>query len=348
MYHKLFVLLASAFLMLTTSAGATEKYVVQNAAPVPGAPFLDVYAAERLGFFAEEDLDVEMRHSQNASQALQIAASGEADTARTTIEPYLSGYLQGIRGKFYMQNYDHNIFFFAVPEASDIASVEDLAGKKIGVVNIGAGGSEIFRSLLKMNGLPADNSVFLPVGVGPSALQALKNGSVAALALWDSAYSSYERRGVKLRYFQHPEIGQVGNAGFFISDESLAKRRGTHIAFLRALVKARLWISHNPDQAIQVYWDAVPGSQFGDTPEQQRANALKEITFLDPYPTDYTAKDHGRFDLSGLDTYLEIMADEGTGNGELNPADVVSNDLLDEIGDIDEEAVIATKYEPKN
>ncbi|SPP92927.1 ABC transporter substrate-binding protein [Bradyrhizobium vignae] len=345
---RLVAVLTAMAVMWTSSANAMEKYVVQNAAPVPGAPFLDVYAAQRLGFFSDEALQVEMRHSANASQALQLAASGAADVARTTFEPYLAGYEQGVRGKFYMQNYAHNIFFFAVPKASNIEKVEDLRNKKIGVVDIGAGGKEIARSMLKLAGLPYDNSVFLPVGTGPSALQALANGSVSALFLWDSAYSALERQGAEFRYYHHPVVGFVGNAGFFISDSSLKNRREAHIRFLRAIVRARLWISQRPDEAVQIYWDAVPNSRFGKATEQQRANSLKEIGFMNPYPPGLSARDQGRFDFEALEKYMRVMKEEGGSKQNLGGKDVCSNELLDQIGAIDIEKTVNVQYKPSN
>jgi NitT/TauT family transport system substrate-binding protein len=247
-----------------------------------------------------------------------------------------------------MQSYAHNIFFVAVPKASKITRMEDLKGMKIGVVNMGAGAIVLTRSMLKMAGVPYDNSVFLPVGAGPSALQALERGTVSALSLWDSGYSSIERLGAELRYFHHPTIGFVGNAGFFMSQASAKNRREDHIRFMRAIAKARIWISRNPDQAVQIYWDAVPSSKFGETPEQQRATALREISFMNPYPIELPARNQGRFDLGGVEKYLQVMKEEGAAKADMKVEDMCSNELLDQIGAIDVENTVKRQYRPAN
>lgn len=337
MRHLLAALLALA---VAGPAVAGEKYAIQNGSPAPGSVNLDIYVAERLGFFADEGLEVEMRYSQGAPQATQVAASGAADVARVAFEPYLSGYSRGMRGKFYMRSNYHNIFWIAVPETSEITKVEELKGKKIGVTNLGSGALVVARSMLRQAGIEPDNSMFLPVGAGPSALQALRDGKVAALALWDAGYSALERTGAKLRYLHHPTIGRIGNSGFFISDAALEKRRDAHVKFLRAVVKARMFIGQNQDAALKMYWDAVPNSKVGASPQQQHDNGIAEITFMNPFPGNVPAREIGRFNLDDLKVYLDTMKKEGVFQDDLTVSDVFSNALLDEVGEIDADVVL--------
>ncbi|HWW47198.1 MAG TPA: ABC transporter substrate-binding protein [Xanthobacteraceae bacterium] len=333
----------SIVLVALTLAGkvdAAEKYIVQNGSPAPGSVNLDIYVANRLGFFADEGLDVEMRYSQGAPQATQIAASGAADMARVSFEPYLSGYSKGLRGKFYMRSNYHNIFWLAVLEGSDIKAVGDLKDKKIGVINMGSGALVVARSMLRQAGIQPDNSMFLPVGAGPSALRALQEGKVSAVALWDAGYSALERHGAKLKYLHHPVIGKIGNSGFFISDASLKSKQDAHVKFLRAVVKARAFIGENKDAALKMYWDEIPGAKVGDTPEQQHANGMAEITFMQPFPAGIAVKDLGRFNLDDLAKYLAVMKEEAVLEANLSVADIFSNELLDKIGPINLDDVL--------
>lgn len=341
---KTFLSTAIVALTLSGTSLAAEKYVVQNGSPAPGSVNLDIYVAERLGFFADEGLEVEMRYSQGTAQATQIAASGAADMARISFEPYLSGYSQGMRGKFYMRSNYHNIFWIAVLENSDITKLEDLKGKKIGVTNMGSGSLIVARSILKHAGITPDNSIFLPVGAGPSALRALQDGKVAALSLWDGGYSALERIGAKFRYLHHPVIGKIGNSGFFISDASLEKRRKAHVAFLRAIVKARAFIGENKDAALKMYWDEIPSAKIGDTPEAQHKNGMAEITFMDPFPSSVPLREIGRFNMDDLEKYIVIMKEEEVLRENLSVKDIFSNALLDEVGVINRDEILARTY----
>lgn len=336
--------LAAAILVLSSLsiAAASGTYIVQNGSPTPGVVALDVYVADQLGFFRDEGLAVKMHYSQGGGQAMQIAASGDVDLGRVPFEPYLSGYSQGMRGKFYMRTNYHNIFFIAVPNDSEIKDVADLRGKLIGVPNMGSAAIVVVRSMLGLAGLPTDNSVFLPVGTGASALQALKDGRVQALALWDAGYSALERIGAKFRYLQHPKIGRIGNSGFFISDSSLRKRRNDHVGFLRAIAKARLFITEYPEIALKIYWKEVPSARLGKTEEEQVANGLSEINFMNPFPKNIPAEAIGQFNFDQLAVYMDVMRDGGVLKADLKVTDVFSNELLDEIGKIDVPVMLKT------
>lgn len=321
------------------TAHALEKVVIQNGSPVPAAAYLDNYVADVAGFFAEEGLEVEIRYSQGAPQAAQIAASDGADMGQIAFEPYLYGYSSGMRGQFFFNTAHYNIFFIGVPEESDIRTVEDLAGKKIGVSNMGSGSLIVARSMLRGAGIDPDPSVFLPVGVGNSAMQALKSGQVQALSLWDGGYAGLERAGLKLRYIHHPKIGWTGNGGLFLSENSLQKNRDKAVGVVRALVKARIFIKENLDAALDIYWRVNPGAKQGATEEEAREKGLAELRFLSPFLVDAEVNEIGRFNMDDLATYLEVMKEEGVLTADLTAEQFASNALLDEIGDIDVEAV---------
>ncbi|WP_417426993.1 ABC transporter substrate-binding protein [Hoeflea sp.] len=335
--------IVQAVLVATVAMGGTahalEKVVIQNGSPVPAAAYLDYYVADVAGFYEEEGLEVEHRYSQGAPQGTQIAASGGADMGQLAFEPYLYGYSSGMRGQFYFNSNHYNVFFIGVPEESDIHTVEDLRGKTIGVSNMGSGSLIVARSMLRDAGIEPDPSVFLPVGTGDSAMQALKSDQVQALSLWDGGYAGLERAGLKLRYIHHPKIGWIGNGGLFLSDSSIEKNREKAIGVVRALVKARIFIKENLDAALDIYWQVNPGAKQGATEEEAHAKGIAELEFLSPFLVDAEVDEIGRFDLEALETYLEVMKEEGVLSADLTAEQLASNELLDEIGDIDVEAV---------
>ncbi|CAN7716452.1 ABC transporter substrate-binding protein [Aminobacter aminovorans] len=339
MVKKLLQAALVATLAMGGTAHALEKVVIQNGSPVPAAAYLDYYVADVAGFYADEGLEVEMRYSQGAPQAAQIAASDGADMAQVAFEPYLYGYSNGMRGQYFFNSTHYNIFFVGVPEESDIQTVDDLKGKTIGVSNMGSGSLIVARSMLRGAGIDPDPSVFLPVGVGDSALQALKSGQVQALSLWDGGYAGLERAGVKLRYIHHPKIGWTGNGGLFLSDNSIEKNRDKAVGIVRALVKARIFIRENLDAALDIYWQVNPGAKQGATEAEAREKGMAELQFLSPFLVESDVDQIGRFDMEALATYLDVMKEEGVLSADITPQQLASNELLDEIGEIDVEAV---------
>lgn len=341
MLRRLLIGLAAALAAMasTSIAHALEKVLIQNGSPVPAAAYVDYYVAQEAGFFAEEGLDVAIRYAQGAPQAAQITASGGADIGQFSFEPYLYGYSKGMRGQFIFNYSNHNIFFMAVPEDSGIRTISDLAGKKIGVSNMGSGSLIVARSMLRGAGVNPDPSMFLPVGVGDSALQALKSGQVQALSLWDGGYAALQRAGVKLRYLFHPKIGAIGSDGLFVPAGALDRIHDKALGVVRALVKARIFMRENPEAALRIYWRVNPAARQGASDAEALKQGMAELSFMMSLNKDVPIKDLGRFDMDKLANYLAVMKEEGVLTADLAPRDLATNALMDQIGEIDVEAI---------
>lgn len=327
------VMITAAF--APSSAWAQNRLIVQGGSPVPNPAYLNTYVAQQAGFFAEEGLDVEVRYTQGAALATQLAASNNADIADVTFEPYLLGYSQGLRGKFIYSRYDELIYWIAVPVDSPIKMPADLAGKTIGVASMASSSLTVARSILRDAGIEPTDKSFLPVGTGDQAIAALRSGQVQALSLWDAVYGSLERAGHKFRYIYHPRVGNVGNGGFFVSEKTLADKDAQLRGFLRAQVKARVFIKENPEAALKMYWVANPAAKPQGSEEEAIKKGMQEITFKSAFFNDDPVKDFGVFDLEKVGSYMDVLKKEGVYKADLTPSDLVTNTLIEAVNDID-------------
>ncbi len=325
--------------LVATSAWALDPLVVQGGAPAPNPAYLNTYVAQEAGFFEEEGLEVEVRYTKGAALATQLTASNNADIADVTFEPYLLGYDKGLRGKFIYNRYDELIYWIGVPQDSDIKTAADLEGKKIGVASMGSSSITVARSILREAGIEPTPSMFLPVGIGDQAIAALTSGQVQALSLWDAVYGSLERGGHKLRYIVHPRVADAGNGGFFVSDETLSSKSGQIEGFLRAQVKARIFIKENPEAAVRIYWKVNPAAKPRGSEEEALEKGLAEISFKSAYFNDDTVDEFGLFDMEKVATYMDILKAEGVYSVDLGPDDLVTNSLIEKANDIDPEPV---------
>src|SRR6202040_894831 len=116
----------------------------------------------------------------------------------------------------------------------------------------------VARSALRHYKVPVEGDTFLPVGVGDSALAALRAGQVQALSMWTSAYASIMRAGMTFRFLYHPTVAEIGSGGFFASEKVLAEKRDSLIKFARAEAKATVFLLESPEATLRMYWKANP------------------------------------------------------------------------------------------
>lgn len=297
---------------LLGAAHAADKLVVQAGVPAPNTNAIAIYVAKQACLFRDEGLQVDLQYTSGAPLATQLVAGDKADIALVSYEPYLLGYDKGIRGKFFYQAFDRLIYFIGVPVDSDIKSIADLKGKKIGVSNMGSATVIVGKSMLRSAGLEPVDSAFLPVGIGDSALAALRGNQVQAVALWDAAFAGLERSGAKFRYLYHPEIADFGNGGYFASDKTLASKRDQLERFSRALAKANLFMLANPQQTLEMYWRANPAGKSGLDAASANEKGMAEIRFKSPYFERKKDDTFGRLDEVLYEKYQKMMKEEGS------------------------------------
>jgi NitT/TauT family transport system substrate-binding protein len=332
----------TAFLASPGGASA-EKLVLQAAFPVPSLSLAPVYIAEQAGFFKEEGLEVEIRFSSGGPQATQITASGGADLALVTIEPAIQGYEKGIRGKAFYRYYTRLPFFSAVPADSPIKAAADLAGKKIGVSNMASSTIVITKSTMQHAGKPITDDAFLPVGIGDSALAALRSGQVQALSLWDSAYASMLRTGIAFRYIYHPTMADFGSGTFFASDSTIAAKSASLARFARAVSKGTAFYMENPAATLDIYWKSNPAAKVGPTPEKAQEAGMVEVNFMiDTFSiAKKSDKRFGPMEMAKLQEYIDMYRQEGLVTAPPKAADITTDAFVAQANDFDADKVRA-------
>jgi NitT/TauT family transport system substrate-binding protein len=97
------------------------------------APF---YYAQKLGYYAEEGLDVQIRDSKGSSQAINDVSSGGSDFASAAATNVMLSVSQGQQVTSVATHLARSSFGFFVPSGSGITSIKDLKGRSIAVTGI--------------------------------------------------------------------------------------------------------------------------------------------------------------------------------------------------------------------
>jgi len=98
------LLTAGAFSAVISSTGFVATVAAETLKFIEGAPpsisMTEVYVAEAAKFFAQEGLDVSVDFGPNGAVATQMIAADQGDIGDVTMEAYMAGFANGMRGKF--------------------------------------------------------------------------------------------------------------------------------------------------------------------------------------------------------------------------------------------------------
>lgn len=218
-----------------------------------GAP---IYIAYENGYFAEEGFDVNLISADFETRKIGLN-NGSIPIVNGDFQ-FFPSIENGIKVKV-VDGLHEGCIKFAVRPDSDISTVEDLKGKKIGVDEIGGTPHQVASLWLENAGISADPSdgevTFLPYSDGNLEFEALANGEIDVAALWDPLGSIHEKAGdVKI-------IFDLGKDEYFAdhfccflyaSNKVLEENPEEVAALLRAYRKAQEWIYENPEEAVDI------------------------------------------------------------------------------------------------
>ena len=243
-------------LVLILSVSALSEGEAKWEVSLPGLGsslcYAPTHVAYELGFFAEEGIDVTLITTDFEPTKIGLH-NGTVATANGDFQ-FIPAIQAGIGMKIVDGLHQGCIKVEVLPE-SEVQSVEDLRGKKIGVDEIGGTPYQVALLWLEQSGISASEVQFLPFNDGTLELEALKQGVIDAAALWDPYASVVEKEGTARVLLDigtdEPFAGHY--CCFLYASEKVIEEQPELIAaILRAYHKAQQWIAENPAEASEL------------------------------------------------------------------------------------------------
>ncbi|GAA0242093.1 ABC transporter substrate-binding protein [Cryptosporangium japonicum] len=294
------------------SAGSGDLTPVRFAMASPSwnAGFAVMAVVEAEGFYEEEGLKVTTNLFPSATQAAQQVAGGGADLGLMTVEPVAIGHDKDLDLAYFDSYWPKWIYSLQVPEGSDVKSIADLKGKKIGVTAVASSGATFARTAMKLNGMNEKDASLVPIGAGAQQINAIKSGQVDALALWDIQYQAVENAGVTLTPLPVAETADAWGGGFATTRTNIGAKKDVLERFGRAVAKAFVFARANPEAAIRDLWKLHPETRGSDPEKKALADAIKVLQVrLDGQ--GYDDKTLGHIDEAAFTRSLDFLASAG-------------------------------------
>jgi len=178
------VLAALAVLSLPASAQDKVRLVVGGKSAVF---YLPLSVTERLGYFKEAGLDVEIADVQSGARALQSVIGGSAEIGVGTFDHaiQMQAKRQPVVAVVQYGRYPGFVLAMMAAKAGLYRSPKDLKGLKIGVTSPGSSTHFMAAYMLVLNGLKADDASFIGTGVTSTAVAAARRAEIDAIVSSD-------------------------------------------------------------------------------------------------------------------------------------------------------------------
>lgn len=218
-----------------------------------------MYIAIENGYFEDEGLDVE-QVTVDAAHVSEAIGADQVDVGMGLIGKLLQPLENGLPIKF-TTGLHTGCTKLLVPGDSDIKSITDLKGKKIGVPGLADAATVVSKRSLSAAGIGVTEQnmeVEFSVYSRNDLPQALENGAVDAIALGDPTASiAEEQYGLTalIDTATDPEYKDEYCCNAFVTSKLAAENPKAAAAFTRAVQKASQWVQENPDETAKIIVD---------------------------------------------------------------------------------------------
>ncbi len=222
--------------------------------------YLPLTIAERLGYFKDAGLDVEINDFQGGAKSLQALMGGSADVVAGAYEHTIRMQQRGqpIIGFALMGRGMQMAIAVRSDKAAAVKTAADVKGFKFGVSAPGSSTHLLLSYWIGKAGLKSTDIVAIGVGAGASVVAGIEKGELDGISQTDPAVSMLEQKNaikvlVDLRTLQgNIDLfgGPMPAACLYSQPDLVKKTPGTTQALTTAIVRANQWLQKAPPEEV--------------------------------------------------------------------------------------------------
>jgi NitT/TauT family transport system substrate-binding protein len=221
--------------------------------------YLPTVLAKQLGEYDKAGLAVELVDLKGGSDALKAVLGGSADVVSGYFDHCvnLAAKKQELQAFVVYDRYPGLVLVVSPSHNSEIKSIKDLAGKKVGVSAPGSSTDFFLKFLLKKNGVNPVDTAVIGVGLGATAVAAMEQGQIDAAVMLDPAVTVLQGSHPDLKILSDTRTQKDNQAVFggdypggslYATTAWVASHEKEAQALTNAIVNTLKWIhSHSPE-----------------------------------------------------------------------------------------------------
>jgi NitT/TauT family transport system substrate-binding protein len=243
----------------TPGQGVEKKQLTLAVGGKTALYYLPLTICERLGYFKEQGLDVTINDFRGGAQSLQALVGGSVDIVTGAYEHTIRMQAKGqaISAVIELGRFPGVVVGLRKERAVSYKSAADLKGTKIGVSAPGSSTNFFVMYLMSKAGLKPSDASYIGVGIGPSAVAAMKKGEIDAISNLDPMMTKLEQDGdIKVVADSRTEEGTRAIFGgsnpaavLYARQDFIDKNPNTMQALVNAFYKTLQWLEKaTPEQ----------------------------------------------------------------------------------------------------
>jgi NitT/TauT family transport system substrate-binding protein len=309
------VVLALALGAMSAAYAATPETAKLRIAAVPIAGFTPIYAAEKLGYFKQEGLEVTIDKSSGGAQTLPLLVQGTLQLAVTPVVSVALANQQGFNLRLIPPSLDEKReapgqTAQIVLADGPVKSVADLKGKRVAVNTINSVNWLYDRAFVRKKGGIDPAQVQYTEVPFPSMVDTLLRGSVDAINVPQPFHHIAVSTG-KVRVLGYP----------FVETQP-----GLHIAPYAGTAP---WLDANPNTVKGFVAAMSKAVEYMRSNSEDAKKLIAEFTGAKPYLVQAVPMDDWSTTLKveDVEKTLQVMKQEG-----MIKKDLVANDMVHKVG----------------
>jgi NitT/TauT family transport system substrate-binding protein len=290
---------------------------------VPNIQFAPFYVAQAKGFYDDAGLEVTFSHHAAASDLFGPLVSGDEDVLMAGGDEVAQARSNNLPLVYVAEVYREYPTGLIVPADSDIQTVADLAGRKVGIP--GPFGATYIGLLALLEGAGLTESDVTVESVGFTQAQALLTGQVDAIMGYvNNEPIQLEKQGMATRVFPAADAAPLVSNGLVALEKTLDDDSDMVKAFVAATLKGVDYTNAHPDEAVELSKEFVPSLT-----EQAQLDDAK-LVLAASIPLWQADRPLGAVADGAWQTTIDFLAERGLlpGQTEVKVDDIYTDDYL--------------------
>jgi NitT/TauT family transport system substrate-binding protein len=305
-----FAALAAAWFMLVLPAAAqAQKPETTKVRLAVGGKsslyYLPLTITERLGYFKEAGLDVEISDFAGGAKSLQALIGGSADVVTGSFDHtiQMQAKNQSIVAVVQLGRFPGFALALRKEKAANYTGPKDLKGMKIGVTAPGSSTHFMVLYMMAQAGMKPDEASFIGTGSGGTVVAAVQHGEVDGISNAEPMITKLDKEGLikvvadtrTLEGTNKVYGGPYPAAVLYTPVAFVEKNPNTIQALVNAFVRGLKWVqTHNADEIAKMMPEEY---MLGDKP-----------LFIDAIKANHASySPDGRFLKNGPETALKVL-----------------------------------------